>query len=97
MKDMVYMLHSFMSTTNNKVQNKMKSLSTSTLNQFGFIEDIMKSNHIIKVFSKDKFEIVLKGNSFYYTNMGIDYPLDDVTALKKLYKENRKTDLKPLI
>lgn len=86
-----------MNTSNFKLQETMKALTLSTLNQFGFTEDTMKSNHIIKVFSKDKFEIVLKGNSFYYTNMGIDYPLADVTTLKKLYKENRSTELKPLI
>ncbi|MCD6017696.1 MAG: hypothetical protein K0S53_817 [Bacteroidetes bacterium] len=96
MKAMAYMLHSFKSTTHIKVQEPMNTLSVTTLNQFGFMEDSMKSNQIIKVFTKDKLEIILKDNSFYYSNMGIDYPLNDLSALKKLYKENRKTELKPV-
>lgn len=96
MNVMVYMLHSFKSTTHIKVHETMNTLSVTLLNQFGFIEDSMKSNQIIKVFTKDKLEIILKDNSFYYSNLGIDYPLNDLSALKKIYKENRNTELKPV-
>jgi hypothetical protein len=72
----------------------MTNLSIQTLAQFGFMEDTMKSNKLIKVFSRDKFEIVLKDSGFYYSNLGIDYPLYDINSLKKLYKENRRTELK---
>ncbi len=96
MNVMVYMLHSFKGPSIIKVQDTMKTLSTETLNQFGFTEDPMKSNQVIKVFSKGKFEIVFKENAFYYSYMGIDYPLQDVAALKKLYKENCRTELVPV-
>jgi len=75
----------------------MKLLSEDLLKEYGFVIDPVKSNHIIKVMTRDNMEIVMKDNgSFYYSNVGIDYPLKDIAGLRKLYKELRSTDLKPV-
>jgi hypothetical protein len=71
----------------------MKLLSEDLLKEYGFVEDTTKSNQNIKIFSRDKLEIVLKENAFYYSNLGFDYPLNDLAALRKLYKEIKNTDL----
>lgn len=44
MNGVVYMLHSFLSTKHINVKETMKTLNETVLNQFGFTEDIMKSN-----------------------------------------------------
>ena len=46
--------------------------------------------------TRDKIDIAIKNDGIYYTNMGFDYPLKDTTSLKKLYKELRSEDLKPI-
>ncbi|MES2516244.1 MAG: hypothetical protein V4580_18960 [Bacteroidota bacterium] len=74
----------------------MKLLSTDLLKEYGFTEDLIKSNHIITVLTRDKVDIVLKDNHFYYSNMGIDYPLSDIAGLRKLYKELRSRELVPV-
>jgi hypothetical protein len=74
----------------------MKLLSTDLLKEYGFTEDHIKSNHIITVLTRDKVDIVLKDNHFYYSNMGIDYPLSDIAGLQKLYKELRSRELVPV-
>jgi hypothetical protein len=71
----------------------MKLLSEDLLKEFGFVIDDTKSNHILKIYCRDKLGIVLKDNSFYYTNLGIDYPLRDLAALRRLYKEIKNTEL----
>jgi len=75
----------------------MKLLSKDLLREYGFIDDINKSNSGIEVMAKDQFEIVIKeNNSFYYSNLGIDYPLKDIAALRKLYKEVKRMELIPI-
>ncbi len=74
----------------------MKLLSEDLLKEYGFIENPLKSNRIIKVMTRDDFDIVIRADGIYYSNMGIDYPLKDIAALRKLYKENRKQDLKTI-
>ncbi len=71
----------------------MKLLSEDLLKEFGFFEDKAKSSSKVKIFSRDKLEIVLKNELFYYSNLGFDYPLRDIAALRKLYKEIKNTDL----
>ncbi|MES2762606.1 MAG: hypothetical protein V4677_10375 [Bacteroidota bacterium] len=74
----------------------MKLLSEDLLKEYGFTEDPLKSNHIIKVMTRDKVDIVLKENNFYYSNTGIDYPINDIAGLRKLYKELRSRELIPM-
>jgi predicted solute-binding protein len=74
----------------------MKLLSKEVLQEYGFIENPDKTTIELEVLTRDKIDIVIKQGDFYYSNMGFDYPIKDVTALRKLYKELRREDLKPL-
>lgn len=75
----------------------MKLLSEDLLKEYGFIEKPhVAARNVIKVMTRDNFDIVIREDGIYYTNLGIDYPLKDTTALRKLYKENKKVDLKAL-
>jgi hypothetical protein len=69
----------------------MKLLSEDLLKEYGFVENTMKSTPIAKIMTRDK------NDGIYYTNLGFDYPLKDTAALRKLYKEIRSEDLKPII
>lgn len=71
----------------------MKLLCEDILKEYGFTEDQSKSNYLVKIFSRDNFEIAYKQGEYFYSNLGFDYPLRDLAALKKLYKENKRTDL----
>lgn len=75
----------------------MKLLSEDLLLEYGFPENKEKTTSSVKVFTRNKLDIVLKNdNTFYYSNTGIDYPLKDIAGLRKLYKEMRSEELKPL-
>lgn len=75
----------------------MKLLSKDLLREYGFSENTGKSSDQIEVMTKDQFDIIIRdGSSFYYSNFGIDYPLNDIAALRKLYKEVRSVELKPV-
>ncbi len=74
----------------------MKLLSEDLLKEYGFIENNDKSNHNVKIMTRDKIDIAIKSDGIYYTNMGFDYPLRDTAALRKLYKEIKSEELKPL-
>ena len=74
----------------------MKLLSEDLLKEYGFVQNVEKSNPHVKVMSREKIDIVIKNDGIYYTNMGFDYPLRDIAALRKLYKEVRSEELKPL-
>lgn len=70
------------------------SLTKDTLVDYGFEIVEAKSKDRLIVFTKDKVEIiVVDDGTVVYSNMGIDYPLADLPALKKLYKELRRTEL----
>lgn len=73
----------------------MKLLSEDVLKEFGFMENtsIHRPNEI-KVMTRDAIDIVIKEDGIYYLNMGFFYPLKDLAALRKLYKELRREDLK---
>jgi hypothetical protein len=71
-----------------------ESLTKEILEEYGFKIVEVKSKDRITVFTKDKVELVLVDDgSVFYSNMGFDYPLADLPALKKLYKELRRTEL----
>lgn len=74
----------------------MKLLSKDILAEYGFTDNKIKTTTWAEVVTRDKMDIVTKDGLFYYSNMGIDYPLKDLAALKKLYKELRSEDLKPV-
>jgi putative heme iron utilization protein len=75
----------------------MKLLSIDLLAEYGFKVNEVKTTKDITVLTRDKFDIVVKSDgSFYYSNMGFDYPLNDLAALRKIYKEVRREDLKPI-
>lgn len=74
----------------------MKLLNEDLLKEYGFIETIEKSNSQVKIMTRDKIDITIKSDGIYYTNMGFDYPLRDTAALRKLYKEIRSEELKPM-
>lgn len=74
----------------------MKLLSREVLQEYGFVENPDKTSVENVVLTRDKFDVVIKGGAFYYSNMGFDYPLKDLAGLRKLYKEARREELKPL-
>lgn len=75
----------------------MKLLSEEVLKEFGFLvnSDLPQTNEL-KVLSKDAIDLVIRPDGIYYRNMGFFYPLKDLAALRKLYKELRREDLKPV-
>ncbi|MBL7911633.1 MAG: hypothetical protein JNJ41_11305 [Bacteroidia bacterium] len=69
-------------------------LTKEVLEEYGFKVVESKSKHRITVFTKEKVDIVIVDDgSVFYSNMGIDYPLNDLPSLKKLFKELRRTEL----
>lgn len=75
----------------------MKLLSEDLLKEYGFTDKPHVANrHIIKVMTRDGIDIVIKDDGIYYSNLGFDYPLRDTAALRKLYKEIKSVDLKPV-
>jgi hypothetical protein len=75
----------------------MKLINKDILSEYGFVLKEQKSNSTEIIMTRAKVDIVLKNDgTVWYSNMGIDYPLKDLSALRKLYKEIRNTDLKPL-
>lgn len=75
----------------------MKLINKDILLEYGFVRNEQKSNNNEIVMTRAKVDIVLKNDgTVYYSNLGIHYPLKDLSALRKLYKEIKNTDLKPL-
>jgi predicted RecB family endonuclease len=75
----------------------MKLINKDILVEYGFVqkEEDSKNNHVIM--TRAKVDIVIKSDgTVYYSNLGIQYPLKDLSALRKLYKEIKNTELKPL-
>jgi hypothetical protein len=75
----------------------MKLLSEDLLKEYGFIEDTLKTTPLVKIMTRDKIDIAIKNDGIYYTNLGFDYPLKDTASLRKLYKEIKSVELKPII
>lgn len=73
----------------------MMLLSEIQLIEYGFVENSTKIiPNSIKIMSRDNVDLVIREDGIYYNNMGFDYPLNDSTALKKIYKELKSEDLK---
>ena len=72
-------------------------LNKEILTQYGFKLNEKKSKDRLTIMFKDKFEItIVDDGSVFYSNLGFDYPLKDLAALKKLYKEVRREELTSL-
>jgi hypothetical protein len=75
----------------------MKLINKDILLEYGFVHNEQKSNPTAIIMTRAKVEIVIKSDgTVYYSNLGIQYPIKDLSALRKLYKEIRNVDLKPL-
>lgn len=71
----------------------MKLLSKQVLSEYGFTE-MPETNKSDVIMSKNNFKVILKPDgACIYSNTGIDYPLKDLAALKKLYKEVKREEL----
>ena len=75
----------------------MKILTEDLLREYGFMDNPSKSSTRIKVMSRNEFDVSIKLDGIYYTNLGFDYPLRDTAALRKLYKEVKNEELKLLV
>lgn len=72
----------------------MKLLTKDILREYGFADDVAKSNVMVEVMTRDGFDILIKENGlFFYSNFGIDYPLKDLTTLRKVFKEAKSKEL----
>lgn len=72
----------------------MEKLTKEVLQDYGFKIVELKSKDRVTVFSKERVELALVDDgTVLYSKMGFDYPLADLAALKKLYKELRRTEL----
>lgn len=72
----------------------MKLLTEDILREYGFMDDPTKSSIKVKIMTLNGFNVSIKFDGIYYTNLGIDYPLRDTAALRKLYKETKREELK---
>ncbi len=75
----------------------MKILTEDLLREYGFIDNPSKSSTRIKIMTRNDFDISIKTDGIYYSNLGFDYPLRDTAALRKLYKEVKNEELKLVI
>jgi hypothetical protein len=71
----------------------MKILTEDLLREYGFMDDPVKSSTKVKVMARNDFNVSIKVDGIYYTIQGIDYPLRDTAALRKLYKEAKCEEL----
>lgn len=56
-----------------------------------------KSSTRVKVMSRNEFDISIKIDGIYYSNLGFDYPLRDTATLRKVYKEVKNEELKLVV
>ncbi len=75
----------------------MKILTEDLLRDYGFMDSPAKSSTKVKVMTRNEFDVHIKFDGIYYVNLGFDYPLRDTAALRKLYKEVKKEELKLMI
>jgi hypothetical protein len=72
-------------------------ISKDLLSEYGFKETVNKEKTKGIALTKNNFTVVLKEEGeCYFFSMGIAYPLKDIAALKKLYKEVRSEELKEI-
>lgn len=72
----------------------MKILTEDLLHEYGFMNNPNKSSTRVKVMSRNDFDVSIKVDGIYYTNLGFDYPLRDTATLRKVYKEVKNEELK---
>jgi hypothetical protein len=72
----------------------MKILTEDLLREYGFVDNPGKSSTRVKVMSRNDFDVSIKIDGIYYTNLGFDYPLRDTAALRKIYREVKNEELK---
>jgi len=74
----------------------MKLLSKDLLIEYGFVRNNLKTSTTIEVMTKEDIDICIKFDGSIYTldNNGVNHPLKDIAALRKLYREVKKTELK---
>ncbi len=76
----------------------MKLINKDILTEYGFVQDEAKSSNNKIVMTREKMDVVINTDgTIWYSNMGFDYPLKDLASLRKVYKEVRNTELKPVI
>jgi hypothetical protein len=76
----------------------MKLINKDILTEYGFVQNEAKSINNKIVMTRDKMDVVINSDgTIWFSNMGFDYPLKDLSALRKIYKEVRNAELKPLI
>lgn len=65
------------------------------LREYGFTETVNRERTQGIAMTKNNFTVILKEDGeCYFFSMGIAYPLKDLAALKKFYKEARGEELK---
>ena len=72
----------------------MKILTEDLLREYGFMDHPSKSSTKVKVMTRNDFDVNIKVDGIYYTNLGFDYPLRDTATLRKVYKEVKNEELK---
>ncbi|MBK8368156.1 MAG: hypothetical protein IPL10_12270 [Bacteroidetes bacterium] len=72
----------------------MKILTEDLLREYGFMDHPSKSSTKVKVMTRNDFDVHIKVDGIYYTNLGFDYPLRDTATLRKVYKEVKNEELK---
>ena len=74
--------------------DKMKILTEDLLREYGFMDDPVKSSTKVKIMTRNDFDVSIKVDGMYYSNLGFDYPLKDTATLRKVYKEVKNVELK---
>jgi len=75
----------------------MKILTEDLLREYGFMDNPSKSSTRIKIMSRNEFDVSIKIDGIYYSNLGFDYPLRDTATLRKVYKEVKNEELKLVV
>jgi hypothetical protein len=75
----------------------MKILTEDLLREYGFMDNPSKSSSKVKVMSRNEFDVSIKIDGIYYSNLGFDYPLRDTAALRKIYREVKCEELKLVV
>jgi hypothetical protein len=75
----------------------MKILTEDLLREYRFMDNPSKSSTRIKVMSRHEFDVSIKIDGIYYSNLGFDYPLRDTATLRKVYKVVKNEELKLVV
>ena len=65
----------------------MKILTEELLREYGFMDNPSKSSTRVKIMTRNEFDVSIKIDGIYYSNLGFDYPLKDTATLRKVFKE----------